>query len=331
MRQHGLARFVAVESRERARRLRHAAVPVDHHNLRQVVPLARFEIVGVVRRRHLHHARAELGVGQRVANHRNLAVHQRQQYRAPVQVAIPFVVRMHRHRRVAQHRLRPRRRHRHEAPFQALHRVADVPQLALRLDVHDFQIRQRRVAPRAPVHHVRAAVNQSLRIEPHERFAHRPRQPRVHREAVARPVARVADALHLLENRSAVLLLPLPHAPLELLAPQLLPRDVFRLLQAALHHHLRRNSRVVGPRQPQRLVALHAVPACGHVDLGVLQHMADVQHPGHVGRWNHQRKNGAPRRRLTRRRLEESALDPPLRPVLLEALRFVHLGQLIRL
>ena len=54
---------------------------VDHLDARQVVALARFEIVGIVRGRDLHRARAELRIGHLVENDRNLAIHQRQLHR----------------------------------------------------------------------------------------------------------------------------------------------------------------------------------------------------------------------------------------------------------
>ena len=78
---------------------------------------------------------------------------------------------------------------------------------------------------------------------------------------------------------------------------------------------------MVGARQPQRVVAAHAVPAHGDVDFGVLQHVADVQHPGHVGRRNHQRKYLAGRLGVG---AENARIDPPLRPMRLEPLRLVY-------
>ncbi len=59
-------------------------------------------------------------------------------------------------------------------------------------------------------------------------------------------------------------------------------------LRGKLAHHdaLRRNSRMVGSRQVKRVVALHAPPARQDVDLGVVEHVADVQRAGDVRRRN---------------------------------------------
>ena len=46
--------------------------------LRQIVALARFEIVRIVRGSYLHHAGAELRIGHFIEDDRNLAIHQRQ-------------------------------------------------------------------------------------------------------------------------------------------------------------------------------------------------------------------------------------------------------------
>ena len=44
----------------------------------KIVTLARFEVVGIVRRGNLHHARPKFAVHHRVRDNRNLAIHQRQ-------------------------------------------------------------------------------------------------------------------------------------------------------------------------------------------------------------------------------------------------------------
>ena len=54
--------------------------------MRQVVALAGFEVVGVVRGRDLDDAGAELGIGEIVEDDRDLAIHQRQLDGLAVQV-----------------------------------------------------------------------------------------------------------------------------------------------------------------------------------------------------------------------------------------------------
>ena len=47
--------------------------------------------------------------------------------------------------------------------------------------------------------------------------------------------------------------------------------------ELALDHHLGGDAGVVGAGQPERVVAAHAVPADGDIDLGVLEHVAHVE------------------------------------------------------
>ena len=89
----------------------HVRIVGHHVDFRQMVPLAHFEIVGVVRGSNLHHARAEFAVDVRIRNHRNFPVHQRQHHRLAHQMRVALVLRMHRCRRIPQHRFRPRRGH----------------------------------------------------------------------------------------------------------------------------------------------------------------------------------------------------------------------------
>ena len=107
-----LARDKAVQPRI------HAALGVDvrrivHHvDRRQIVPLAQREVVGIVRRRHLHRAGAEFGAHPFIENHRNLASHQRQAQLFAMQMQVALILRMNSDSHVAQHGFRPRRRHR---------------------------------------------------------------------------------------------------------------------------------------------------------------------------------------------------------------------------
>src|SRR5678810_976440 len=92
--------------------------------------------------------------------------------------------------------------------------------------------------------------------EAHEDLAHRGGEARVHREALADPVAGGPEALELADDGAARLLLPLPHPGDEGLAPEVL-LGLALLLELPLDHVLRRDARVVGPRHPERVVAVH--------------------------------------------------------------------------
>ena len=69
----------------------------------------------------------------------------------------------------------------------------------------------------------------------------------------------------------------------ELLAPELLARQV-DAGEHALDDVLRRDARMVGAVDPERLAALHAPQADDHVLHRAVERVAHVQRPGHVGR-----------------------------------------------
>ena len=76
---------------------------------------------------------------------------------------------------------------------------------------------------------------------------------------------------------------PLPYPLDELLPPQVVSRQpLFR--QLLFHYVLRRDSRVVHTRQPQRRVAEHAMPADQAVFDRRRQRVAEVQFASHVWR-----------------------------------------------
>ena len=74
----------------------------------------------------------------------------------------------------------------------------------------DFKVGEGRLAARAPVYEVFPAIDESLLIEFHKYFADGAREPLVHREALAVPVAGGAELFELVYDRAAVLLFPLP-------------------------------------------------------------------------------------------------------------------------
>ena len=82
---------------------------------------------------------------------------------------------------------------------------------------------------------------------------------------------------------------------------------------------------MVCSRQPQRTVSAHAVPADSAIDLGVLEHVADVQRTCYVGRWDDQRKHWLPGFGV---RPKDAVIDPPLRPMRLKALRLIDFLEL---
>ena len=121
------------------------------------------------------------------------------------------------------------------------------------------------------------------------------------REALARPIAGRAEANHLLLDDAAAFRFPLPDAALEFLAAQILAADFF-LGELAFDDELRGDSGVVHSGEPESAMAAHAVPADQHVDLRVLEHVADVDRAGDIGRRQGDRKCVDHRRNFRRGR-----------------------------
>src|SRR5690606_32417649 len=125
--------------------------------------------------------------------------------------------------------------------------------------------------------------DQTFRVQANERLPHGARQALVEREPLARPVAGSAHHLQLTPDVAVVLLLPRPHPLEEPLASQLDAAGAFTR-ELALDHQLSRDPRVVGAREPERVVALHAPPARQHVLKRRLQRVTHVEPAGDVGR-----------------------------------------------
>ena len=139
------------------------------------------------------------------------------------------------------------------------------------------------MASGTPVDDVAAAVDEALFVEAHKHLADGPREPFIQREPRPLPVARVADRPLLIEDLISVLVHPRPHALHEPLAPEV-PAGQSFFGQLTLHDVLGRDARVVHPRHPDGVVALHSSPADKHILDGVVQGVPHVQDAGHVRR-----------------------------------------------
>ena len=269
--------------------------------------LAHFKVIEVMRRRDLHRARTLLGVRIFIRHDRNPPPDDRQHNLLADEPRIPRILRMHRHAGIAQHRLRPRRRdhdivarlERDVAVFilermiighAVRQRITQVPVMPRHFAGLDFEVRNRRLEMRVPVHQPLVAVDQALLVQVDEHFRDRLRQALVHREPLDRPVARGAQPLQLPLDRAAGLFLPRPDALQERLASHGAAVLVVAFLrQLALNHHLRRDARMVGARLPQHILAAHPLEPDQHILQRIVERMAHVQHAGHVRRRDHDR------------------------------------------
>ena len=103
-----------------------AAVVADHVDELQVMAVSALEIVGIVRRRDLHRSRSEVHVHQNgVRDDRDASPIDRVDHVLSVQVLVARIVGVHRHGRIAQHRLQTRRRH-HDLLVRVLHGVREL-------------------------------------------------------------------------------------------------------------------------------------------------------------------------------------------------------------
>ena len=99
--------------------------------------------------------------------------------------------------------------------------------MALLFLVEHFQIADRSLAARAPVHDVSATIDSTLLMQADEGLAHRNGQVLVHSEVFALPIDGGSEALHLIEDDAAVVLPPLPYTLDKGLAAKLLAARAF--------------------------------------------------------------------------------------------------------
>ncbi|KAF5036847.1 hypothetical protein DSECCO2_570890 [anaerobic digester metagenome] len=260
----------------------HAALVVDDADGFQAVLAAQLPVVHVVGRGDLEAAGAELAVHVGVGDDRDAAAHQGQDDELADHVLVALVLGVHGHGRVAEHGLGADRGHGDEART-VLKGVAQVVERGFGRGVLDLVVGQGRVAAGAPVDDVLAAVDEALLVEGDEDFAHGLGQALVHGEALAGPVDAGAQAADLVQDASAVVLLPFPDALDEGLASQILAALAFGQ-ELAFHHVLGGDARVVRARHPEDGLAVLAHEAAHDVLQGDVQGVAHVQGPGHVGR-----------------------------------------------
>ncbi len=191
---------------------------------RQIMAASDFEVVEVVRGRDLHRARALLRIGVLVGDDGNLPANERKPDFCPrfEKRGIALVRGVHGHGRVAQHGLGPRRRDNDMIRLVALHflgqRVFEIIQVAVRVALHqfrkgggverflvlvlfgpsegaafldrdDFKVGDRGLQLRVPVDKALVLVDQAGLVKLDEHLDDRLRQPLVHGEAFAAPIA----------------------------------------------------------------------------------------------------------------------------------------------
>ena len=293
----------------------------------EVVAQAEGVVVGVVRRGDLHGAGAELGVDVVVGDDDEGEVVAEGVRQGPAdEVGVAGVVRVDGDGDVAEHRLHAGGGD-DDVRLGVIHRaVAEGHQLALDVLVHDLDVGDGGLEHRGPVDQAVRTVDEPAVVELLEDGLHGAGQALVEGEALAGPVDGVTDGAHLVGDGAAVLLLPLPHLGDELLTAVVVAVLALGLLEHRLDLGLGRDTRVVHARQPQHLVALHALAARERVHESVVERVAHVELAGDVRR---REDDGVRRLVASRVGREMSGVDPALVQPGLHRLRIPGLRQCV--
>ena len=197
----------------------HTPFGIQHGWHGQIMASPDLKIIEVMRWRDLNSAGTLFRIGIFIGHHRNGVAQQRQDYALADQILEARIIRMHGNGRIAQHGLWPRCRHHQEAPRRAFHRVAQMPKAALHFLAFDFQIGNRGLKFRIPIHQPPVAIDQALAMQRHEHFAHCGGEALIHREAFTRPIERCTKPAQLPRDGAARFCLPFPNALQKSLAP----------------------------------------------------------------------------------------------------------------
>ena len=283
----GLAALVAVHAGELAVAFDDHRVLVEDVDLRQVVSLTHGVVVGVVGRRDLNEAGAEVGVDMPILKDGNLAVDDRQHDGLAHEGGLLGVLRGDGNARIAEHGLGARGGDDDVvlAVDRLGQRVAQVPQVTLLVLILGLVVRDGGGAVGAPVDDALAAVDQAVVIPVAKDLAHGLGVILVHGETLVVEVDGAAHALDLLDDDAAVLVGPVPAGVDKLIATDLQAADALAL-ELLVDLGLRGDTGVIGAEHPARGLAAHA----GHTNDGVLDGVVGgvthVELAGHVGRRN---------------------------------------------
>ena len=275
----------------RQRRHVHGAIGCDDADGLEAMAASDFVVGGVVCRRHLHCAGAELRAHRAVLDDRHRSSGDGQHSVTAYQGSPARVSGRNGHSSVAEHRLRPNGRNFNL--HSALDRIPEVVELVAMLLPLDLLVADGGAIAWTPVDDAWTAVDQSLVIQRLEDDADRAHVRCVKREPRARPVTRVPEAAHLLVDATSVFLVPRVDSFLEPFpAQRLLARPLVGEL--ALDDVLRRDGGVIRARTPFHLIPGHAsLTAQGVLD-GEPARVSHVQRTGDV-RWWQRDDVGRPR------------------------------------
>ena len=283
-------------------------------------------VVGVMRWRYLQATRTELDIYIAVLDNRNHAINEWHDDLTALQPLILRVLGVDTHSGIAHDSLRTRGGHNSVVAllvlmnyvalsvnrisgYRTIHIVLQMIEVALLFLVDDLFGRKGGQRLGIPVNHSQATIDEALVIEIHEDLDNALTALLVHGESRAVPVAGSAQTAQLLQDNASMLVGPCPGMLEEFFTSQLMLLDA--LLSEFLHHLGFCSDRsMIGARDPQRILALHASTADKNVLNGVVQHVAHVQHTRHIG-W---RNDDSVRLAAIRFRTEKFVVQPILVP-----------------
>ena len=295
-------------------------------------PFADLVIIKVMGRRDFHRARAFFRIRIFIRNNRNTAAYDGQVNFFTYQIGITLIIWMNRDACIAEHGFWARGRddqivtrfcarnitlfifNRMLIGYAIGQRVAQMPVMAVDGLGLNFDIGDRALEMRVPVHQPFGAVNQALLIHLNkglgDRFGHFITWVFgvTQREFLARPITRRAKTAKLLRDIPAAFLLPLPNMLKKLLAAHFLARFPLTC-EFAFNDHLRGDARMVCSRLPEHILAAHTLKADENILDRIINRMTHMQIARYIGRRDN---NGIGFKRCVHARLERARLFPHL-------------------
>ncbi len=206
----GLTALKSIHSREFSGIFVHLSVVVNDLYHLKVMTSSDLKVVDVMSRSDLESAGSEIHFHVFVKDNGDCPVHKREYDLRSFEIPVSLIVRIDSYGGIAEHGFRTCGCHHCRAP-SVFKRIAYVVEMAVVVLVFDFEIRQGRAAPRAPVDNVIAPVDQTFVVKLHKDLSHCLRQAFIHGEPFPFPVAGSAKPFLLIDNGAPVFLAPFPY------------------------------------------------------------------------------------------------------------------------
>ena len=247
-----------------------------------LVAFIHLPVVEIMGWRDLHRTRTQFRIGMFIGDDRNAAAGDRQQHMFADDGGIARIIGAHGHGGIAQHGFGPRSGN--DDMIGAIgkarairQRIADVGEAAGDFAGFHFQIGNRGLQLRIPVHQPFVAIEQFLVVELNEHLEHGLVEAVVHGETLVLPIARRAQPPELAGDGAAGFGLPFPHLGFERRAAHGGTAGLLGFGQLAFHHHLGGDAGVISADNPARIAAIQPVPADQQILQRVVERVADVQ------------------------------------------------------